>query len=342
VTWIVTGGAGYIGAHVVHRLRERRHEVVVFDDLSTGRLDRLPPVVPVVKGSVTGDDDLEQLFRHHPAEGVIHLAACKSVNESIHDPEHCRRVNVEGVRQLLAAMKRADIRRLIFASSAAVYGDTGNRPADERQKLLPANPYGRTKREGESLVADASGPHLHSLVFRKFNVVGAGCHPHAVDAVPTNLLSAALHAVTGGPELVVRGRDYPTRDGSAVRDYIHVCDVADAYVRGVTHLSQRQPPPLPHRVVNLGSGQGTTVVEFVRLVSRATGTDLPVSYAPPRTGDVASTIASVARARRLHLHARSSLTEAVASAWESWQKYAVRRQVPAGPPDNGSACQSVR
>ena len=195
MTWIVTGGAGYIGAHVVHRLH-RQHEVVVFDDLSAGRLDRLPPAVPLVKGSVTSRDDLDRLFRRYPADGVIHLAAVKSVDESVRDPQLYQRVNVDGVRELTGAMRRAAVSRLMFASSAAVYGDTGRRPAHEWRRPRPVNPYGSTKRHGERILAAAGGRHLDALVFRMFNVVGAGDHPFALDPSPTGLLPAVFRAAT--------------------------------------------------------------------------------------------------------------------------------------------------
>jgi UDP-glucose 4-epimerase len=316
LTWIVTGGAGYIGAHVVRQLLDHRHEVVVFDDLSSGRPERLPSGVPLVKGSVTSEDDLAQLFRDHPAAGVVHLAACKFVDESIRDPRRYHRVNVDGVRLLLAAMRRAQVSRLLFASSAAVYGDTGARRAGERRRLRPINPYGETKRDGERLIQRASGRHLKSLVLRQFNVVGAGDHPYALDARSTSLLPAALHAAAGDAKLVIHGQRYPTPDGSAVRDYIHVADVADAYVRGVDYLSRRRPRARRHHVVNIGSGKGTSVLDLVEMVRRVTAEDLEVTIGEPRPGDVASVVAATGRARK----AQRSLEDAVRSAWESWQR----------------------
>jgi UDP-glucose 4-epimerase len=316
LTWIVTGGAGFVGAHVVHLLRGR-HDAVVFDDLSSGRVDRLPSDVPVIKGSITNRDDMDRLFAQYPAVGVIHLAARKSGAESVRDAELYRRVNVDGVEQLLGAMRRAGVDRLLFASSAAVYGDPGGRPAGERRQPRPINPYGQSKRDAERLVARAG---LRSVVFRKFNVVGAGAHPYAADAASSSLLPAIFQALTGGPDLVVRGSDYPTRDGSAVRDYIHVADVAAAYLRGVDHLSR----PRRHRVVNLGSGTGTSVLDLVEIVQHVTGRAVPRRPGPPRGGDAAAVVAAVSRAGRLHLAARRSLTEAVESAWTSWQAHAAR------------------
>jgi UDP-glucose 4-epimerase len=321
----VTGGAGYIGAHVV-RLLLARHDVVVFDDLSTGRLDRLPSNVPVIKGSMTSQDDLATLFERHHADGVIHLAANKTVGESVRDAGPYWQENVEGVKHLLAAMRRAGVGRLLFASSAAVYGDTGTRRAGERRLLQPVNPYGITKREGERLISQTSRAHLHSLVFRQFNVVGAGSHPYAVDAATTSLLPSIFQALTGGRELVVRGRDYPTPDGSAVRDFIDVADVAAAYVRGVDYVSRRSFPPIGHRVVNLGSGRRTSVLGLVHIVRKVTGSDVPYRDGPPREGDAAEVVAAAGRARRMRLAPRRSLEDAVASAWESWQRYVAVEQ----------------
>ena len=312
MTWIVTGGAGYIGAHVVQAL-SRLGEVVVFDDLSTGRLDRLPPDVPVVKGSVTSPHDLDMLLAGSAATGVVHLAAQKAARPGTRSywPD-----NVDGVGHLVEAMNRAGVDRLLFASSAAVYGDTGRHPARERQKLAPVNPYGVSKLEAERIIVARSG--LRSLALRQFNVVGAGSHPYAADTCSTSLLSAVFRALTGGPELVVRGDDHPTRDGSAVRDYVHIDDVVQAYLRGVDLLSD---PSRPHRVVNVGSGLGTSVLDVVRTAGRVTGAEVPFRVGQRRGDEAAEVVADLGRARRTGLEARRSLDEAVASAWESWRKY---------------------
>jgi UDP-glucose 4-epimerase len=324
----VTGGAGFIGAHVVHLLSARQ-QVVVFDDLSTGRLDRLPPVVEVVKGSVTNRNDLDQLFATHPATGVVHLAARKIASESAAEAEFYRRDNVEGVKHLVAAMRQARVGRLLFASSAAVYGDTSGEPVHERRAPRPTNRYGLSKLEGERIIAAAPG--LRSLVFRKFNVVGAGAHPYAVDTGPTSLLPAVFQALTDGRELVVRGRDYPTYDGSAVRDYVDVTDIARAYVHGVDRLLKRRYLGRRHRVVNLGSGVGTSVLDLVMTAGRAAAGEVPFHDGPRRAGDAAAVVADVTRARRAGLGSRHTVAEAVASAWASWQKYVVVETPGVGP-----------
>lgn len=254
MTWIVTGGAGYIGAHVVHLLRARGHSPVVFDNMSTGIPSRVPADVPVERGSVTDPDALDRLFADHPADGVIHLAARKSTVESMRESELYSYANVRGVQALLGAMRRARVGRLLFASSAAVYGDSGRTPAAEERELRPVNPYGETKRAAERLVAEASETFLRAITFRQFNVVGAGTHPMAMDTMRTTLLPAIFTALTGGPELAVWGRYLGTDDGTAVRDYVHVADVAEAYARGIDALAG---DGTALQVVNLGSGTGT-------------------------------------------------------------------------------------
>jgi UDP-glucose 4-epimerase len=320
LTWIVTGGAGYIGAHVVHLLRER-HEVVVFDDLSAGRRERLPEDVPFVRGSVTDRDALDRLFERYPPSGVIHLAARKVTSDSVHQPELYAVVNVTGLENVVAAMRQAGVQRLLFASSAAVYGDSGSAPVHEDHPLLPVNPYGDTKRRAEEVI-DGAGAGLRALTFRQFNVVGAGTHPWAVDLTSTCLLPAAFQALTGGPELVVRGRYFGTPDGTAVRDYVHLTDVAEAYVRGVDQLSR--PSADRHRVVNLGSGTGTSVTQLVEIVGAVTGRRVPHHDGQERKGDAAEVIAAVDRARAMGFGCARSLHDAVASAWASWQRYVSR------------------
>ncbi|MBB2941071.1 UDP-glucose 4-epimerase [Actinoplanes lutulentus] len=308
MTWIVTGGAGFIGAHVVHLLSES-HDVVVFDNLSTGRLERLPAGVTVVKGSVTETDDLARLFDGHPASGVVHLAARKFAP----DGTGFRPDNIDGVHNLVEAMTRAGVDRLLFASSAAVYGESGPALAAEDQPLVPVNPYGKTKLEGEQIIGET---RLRSIALRQFNVVGAGPHPFAADTGPAALLPAVFRSLSEGKKLVVRGHDYPTGDGSAVRDYVHVEDVARAYVRGVELLSGSTEQR--HLAVNVASGQGTSVLDLVRLAGRVAGEEVPFVLGDRRPGDAAEVVADVSRAVELGFAGRLSLEEAVRSAWESW------------------------
>ncbi|BBH71682.1 UDP-glucose 4-epimerase GalE [Actinoplanes sp. OR16] len=309
MTWIVTGGAGFIGAHVVHLLSAAQ-EVVVFDDLSTGLAERLPSSVPVVEGSVASPGDLARLFARYSATGVVHLAARKSAP----DRSGFRSDNVDGVRNLVEAMTHAGVDRLLFASSAAVYGESGSTPAAEDQPLEPVNPYGLTKLEGERII---EGTSLRSIALRQFNVIGAGSHPFAADTGPAALLPAVFRALTTPSRtLVVQGHDYPTTDGSAVRDYVHVLDVARAYARGVELLSSL--PEAAHLAVNVASGRGTSVLELVHLTSKIAGTEVPYTVGDRRPGDAVSVVADVTRAAALGFASRHPLDDAVESAWQSW------------------------
>jgi UDP-glucose 4-epimerase len=313
VAWLVTGGAGYIGAHVVWALRPT-HDVVVLDDLSTGRLERLPGDVPLVKGSIGDPDHVDRLLRDHPVDGVIHLAARKAAAESVADPAPYGR-DVDGVRNLLRAMTVAGVDRLVFASSAAVYGDVPGEPAGERRPLRPLNPYGVAKAAGERLIRDCRRPGFRSLIFRAFNVVGAGAHPYAMDTGPGGLLPAVFGAAAGGPAFAVHGTGLDTPDGTAVRDYVHVTDVARAYARAVDALRGNGPAG---RVLNLGSGVGSSVLDVVRVAEDVTGRRLAPAAAPPRPGDAVEVVAQVRRAREWGWAAGTPLADAVRSAWASY------------------------
>ncbi|MGK5678452.1 UDP-glucose 4-epimerase GalE [Actinoplanes sp. URMC 104] len=315
MTWIVTGGAGYIGAHVVHRLCAGRRDVVVFDDLSTGRADRLPAGVEVVRGSITDAGDLRRLFAGRRVDGVIHLAALKSVAESIAQPRRYEEVNVDGLRRLLDAMGAARVTRLVFSSSAAVYGHPEGAVVDELSPVEPLSPYGRTKLAGERLIATYP---MRSVGLRQFNVIGAGGHRHAADRGGTNLLPAVFRALRpGGPAVRVLGSGYDTADGTAVRDYVHVEDVAEIYGAAVEHLLTRDGER--HLVVNVGTGEGRTVFEVLRAAADAAHTPVPYRMAPPRDGDVPAVVAATGlAARRLQWKAERGLGEAVRSAWAAW------------------------
>jgi UDP-glucose 4-epimerase len=314
VTWIVTGGAGYIGAHVVRRMCGLGRDVVVFDDLSTGRADRLPAGAELVRGSITDAGDLARLFAGRRIAGVIHLAALKSVAESVADPIRYQQHNVGGLQRLLDAMRAACVRRILFSSSAAVYGRPDRTEVDEATPTVPTNPYGSTKLDGERLIARAG---VRSLVLRQFNVIGAGTHPAAADTGATNLLPAAFRAL--GPDSVpveIQGTGYPTRDGTAERDYVHIDDVAAAYLLGVQYLTADGDEP--QLIVNVGTGRGHTVREVLDAVGTAAGRPVRTRDADRRPGDVPAIRASTERAAtRLHWKAERDFDEAVRSAWRA-------------------------
>jgi UDP-glucose 4-epimerase len=316
MTWLVTGGAGYIGAHVVRGLRAAGQPVVVLDDLSTGRADRLPDDVALVVASVRDDRALAATLRRHRVTGVVHLAARKSPAESVARPDWYRQENVGGVASLLAAMAHGGVRRLLFSSSAAVYGVPPAPVVDELTRAAPINPYGQTKLAGEELIAAAGvGYRLSWIALRYFNVVGAA-GPRLADREPTNLVPIAFTAMAAGHPLTVTGADFPTRDGTGVRDYIHVVDVAAAHVAAATRLTAGPPVGA---VYNVGTGRGYTVLEVIDRIRRVTGRPLPYVIGPRRPGDPPEVVADATRiGRELGWQARRGLTEMVSSTWLAW------------------------
>ncbi|MGZ4613129.1 MAG: UDP-glucose 4-epimerase GalE [Kineosporiaceae bacterium] len=321
--WLVTGGAGYIGAHVVRALLGAGKGVVVLDDLSTGTTGRVPPGMPVVQASVLDRDAVESALRIHRVEGVVHLAARKSVEESVRQPLRYYRENVDGVLALLEAMTATGVRRLVLSSTAAV---SGSPPAqrvdgrvggwveeriDEASATVPLSPYGRSKLAGEWVVDDlAAAAGIGAVSLRYFNVVGCA-EPALAEVGGTNLFPRVIEAITAGEDPVVHGTDYPTPDGTCVRDYVHVVDVAAAH-RAALELTGRPG----HEVVNVGRGRGCSVLEVLAEFARVTGRPIRPAATPRRPGDPASMVADVAKADRLlGWRASAGLTEMVSSAW---------------------------
>jgi UDP-glucose 4-epimerase len=321
VTWLVTGGAGYIGAHVVAALGRAGHRVVVLDDLSTGLPDRLPEGVALVRGAVGDRVALDEALRSAPAgapvQGVVHLAARTSAPESLTAPLAYWRANVGDVVVLLEGMAAAGVGRLVASSSAAVYGRTalrGTLPLTEDDETRPQNPYGTTKRAGELLVQEAAGAGgLSAILLRYFNVVGTAS-PELADPKAAGLLPRVLDARSGGAPLVVNGGRHPTADGSPVRDFVHVLDIADAHVAAVGRLLG---PPLCE-VLNVGTGQGNSVLDVVARTERVTAGPVPHSVGPARPGDPSWAVADASRvAAVLGWRSRYDLDEAISSAWRA-------------------------
>ncbi len=311
--WLVTGGAGYIGQHVVRAFGERGHEVVVLDDLSSGRAELLPPGVELVEASVVDEDAVAAALRSHRATGVVHLAGLKAADESVERPLDYYEVNTTGTVRLLRAMARTGVTALLFSSSAAVYGDGPSGLVTETSPTQPINPYGSSKLMGERVIADAAAAQGFSWVaLRYFNVAGARAR-ELVDRGERNLIPRALRAVQHGRRPTVFGQDYPTPDGTCVRDYIHVWDLARAHLVA----AERAAAGGAHAVYNVGCGRGASVLEVLDCVRRVTGTGLEPDLAPRRPGDPAMVVADVtAIARDLGWTAEHDLDDMVGSTWD--------------------------
>lgn len=316
MTWLVTGGAGYIGAHVLRALQASGREVVVLDDLSTGVRAKVPAGVALVECSVLDGGAVAAAMREYGVTGVVHLAAKKAVGESVEQPLFYYRENVDGMRSLLDAMVSAGVRDIVYSSSAAVYGEQDVPLVDESAPLLSASPYGRTKVIGEWMLADVAAAHGISWVaLRYFNVVGAGSDDLG-DTSANNLVPLAMRAVSAGLAPKVFGDDYPTPDGTCIRDYVDVRDLAESHVIAAA----RAEAGAAAEVYNVGRGTGVSVREVLAEVGRVTGAMLEPVVTPRRPGDPAVLVASADRFREeLGWSASYGLEDMVASAWSAWQ-----------------------
>ncbi len=317
---LVTGGAGYIGSVVAAMLVNGGHEVTVLDDLSTGHDDAVPPGARLVKGSV---DDVGTVLGEQPYDTVMHFAAKSLVAESVAHPDRYWHGNVGGALALLDAMRAHDVPRLIFSSTAATYGEPASVPIEESAAAAPTNPYGASKLAVDMAITGyAQAYGLGAVSLRYFNVAGAlfgsdGRGYGERHAVETHLIPIALQVAAGTKAaLDIFGTDYPTPDGTCVRDYLHVSDLGDAHLRAMQVAS-----PGEHRIINLGSGAGHSVREVADAVSRVTGRDLPVHEMARRPGDPAVLVASsVQAATELGWRPASDLDTMIADAWTFAQR----------------------
>ncbi|MET9496350.1 UDP-glucose 4-epimerase GalE [Streptomyces sp. NPDC006552] len=316
-TWLITGGAGYIGAHVVRALRAAGERAVVYDDLSTGLAERVPSDVPLVTGSTLDRALLDRTLAGHTVTGVIHLAAKKQVAESVERPLHYYRENVEGLRVLLEAVTAAGVRSFVFSSSAAVYGTPDVDLVTEDTPCVPMSPYGETKLAGEWLVrATGRATGLATASLRYFNVAGAAA-PELADTGVFNIVPMVFERLTAGEAPRVFGDDYPTPDGTCVRDYIHVADLAEAHVAAAHRLAGAAPGT--DLTLNIGRGEGVSVRELITLITEVTGHDRTPLTTPRRPGDPARVVASASRIEReLGWTARRDVREMITSAWTGW------------------------
>ncbi|KUL30071.1 UDP-glucose 4-epimerase GalE [Streptomyces regalis] len=316
MTWLITGGAGYIGAHVVRAMTEAGEHAVVYDDLSTGIPDRVPDNVPLVVGSTLDRDRVALAIAAHRITGVVHLAAKKQVGESVDLPLHYYRENVEGLRVLLEAVTAADVPSFVFSSSAAVYGMPDVDLVTEETPCVPMSPYGETKLAGEWLVrATGRATGLSTASLRYFNVAGAAA-PELADVGVFNLVPMVFEKLTEDAPPRIFGDDYPTPDGTCVRDYIHVVDLAEAHVAAARAL---RSSPGRDLTLNIGRGEGVSVREMIDLINTITGYDRPPTTTPRRPGDPARVVASADRiTAELGWKAKHDVRDMIASAWEGW------------------------
>ncbi|WP_432108977.1 UDP-glucose 4-epimerase GalE [Streptomyces sp. AA1529] len=322
MTWLITGGAGYIGAHVARALTAAGERVVALDDLSTGLAGRLPAEVPLVRGPVSDRRLLERTLAEHGVRGVIHLAARKQVGESVERPLTYYEENLHGLVTLLGAAVEAGVRSFVFSSSAAVYGMPDVDLVTEQTPTVPMNPYGETKLAGEWLVRATGRAHgLSTACLRYFNVAGAA-RPELSDTGVFNIVPMFFDALTRGEPPRIFGDDYPTPDGTCVRDYIHVQDLAEAHVAAARATAGDGPRPGGggDLTLNVGTGSGVSVREMADLVAEVTGGRGPAPrVVPRRPGDPARVVASAERIREeLGWEPRHGVREMVASAWEGW------------------------
>lgn len=319
MSWMITGGAGYIGAHVVRALRDAGEPVVVLDDLSTGDAKRLGDDVPLVAASVLDGERVAEALREHRVTGVVHIAAKKQVGESVDRPLHYYRENVTGLQTLLEAMVEVGVDQLVFSSSAAVYGMPDVDLVTEETPCLPMSPYGETKLIGERLVRAVGRAHgLRTVSLRYFNVAGAAA-PELGDPGVFNLIPMIFERYQAGQAPRIFGDDYPTPDGTCVRDYIHVADIASAHLAAARRLGDL--PAGADLTLNIGRGEGVSVREMVDRVASLTGhTHLIPEVTARRPGDPAKIVAAADRIREeLGWSARHGVDEMVTSAWEAWQ-----------------------
>ncbi len=332
---LVTGGAGFIGTHTCAALADAGIPTLLLDNFSNSRrsvLDRLARItgkpVACVEGDVRDAQLLRQLFASHPIEGVIHFAALKAVGESVREPLRYYENNVAGTVSLLRAMQAAGVRTLVFSSSATVYGDPASLPIREDFPLSATNPYGWSKLMMEQVLADvdhAEPGQWRIARLRYFNPVGAhesGLIGEDPQDIPNNLMPYVAQVATGQREVLsVYGGDYPTPDGTGVRDYIHVCDLAEGHVAALRYL--RAHPGL--LTVNLGTGRPVSVLEMVRGFEQASGRAVPYQVVARRPGDVAACLADPALAERLlGWRARRDVQAMCRDAWR-WQDGEARR-----------------
>lgn len=321
MSWLVTGGAGYIGSHIVESFIQAGMTPVVLDDFSTGHREFLPSDIEILEGSLLDQDFVAKSVGAR-FEGVIHLAGYKYAGESVKRPLHTYKQNVLATVNLLSAMQNNDINAVVFSSSAAVYGTPKVDRVTEETEVKPESPYGESKLIGEWLVRNQSNSSaLKSTSLRYFNVVGSGS-PQIVDLSPYNLFPLMFKALNNGDIPHINGDDFPTHDGTCVRDYVHVADVAAAHVSAAKQLSKGlELSP----VYNLGAGTGTSVAQIMQAASEVTGIKFAPEVRSRRQGDPARIVADGTKAsNELGWKNSYSIDEMLDSAWSAWNNWSIK------------------
>jgi UDP-glucose 4-epimerase len=311
---LVTGGAGYIGGTATSILIDGGYEVTVLDDCSTGHLENVDSRAKFIQGSLLNIEDIREALVG--CEAVMHFAAKALVGESVEKPEFYQANYVDGSRNLLSEMAAAGINKLVFSSTAATYGQPKSSPISEDAETLPVNPYGQTKLAVDHMITAAVAGSLGAISLRYFNVAGALKSKNGwlteKHNPETHLIPNILRATANNP-MQVFGNDWPTPDGTCIRDYIHVVDLIEAHIKALEKISSGT-----HRIINLGSGTGHSVEEVISAASKVVGNEIPREYSPRRAGDPAVLVADISRAKsELGWTPSRSLEEMVRDTWES-------------------------
>jgi len=317
---LVTGGCGYIGSHVVKALTEAGEKVLVYDDLSQGTKAALLHGEELVVGNICDQGSLKQVFETHDVEAVIHLAALVNAAESNDKAELYRSANEVGSQNVYQAAVAAGVKIIMYSSSAAVYGTPlGLDPIQESAPLQPTNVYGETKLAGEKLLLDIAIEEVGYGIFRFFNVGGAEEEGRLGQSKGSRAIMQRLFATAAGEDetITISGHDYDTQDGTVVRDFVHVEDIALAFVLGLSHLRQGKDP----YILNLGSGESHTVGEVIKEVGIVTGKDIPITYGPRIKGDISYSLADISLAQKvLGWEPVHTLRLIVRDGWNSYVK----------------------
>ncbi|GAA3395711.1 UDP-glucose 4-epimerase GalE [Streptomyces roseoviridis] len=326
MTWLITGGAGYIGSHVVKSMTGAGERVVVLDDLSSGDPARVPAGVPLERGSVLDRPFLDRVLRDHAVRGIVHLAAKKAVGESVERPLLYYRENVSGLQVLLEAAAGAGVDRFVFSSSASVYGTPDTELVTEDTPCAPLSPYGETKVAGEWMVRSVGRAHgMATACLRYFNVAGTAA-PALADTGVFNLVPMVFERLDAGLPPLIFGDDYATPDGTCVRDYIHVDDLADAHLATARRLTELAAAgDFRDLTLNIGRGEGVSVREMIDLIREVTGRTVEPEVVARRPGDPAKVVACAERsAAELGWKARHDVRSMIASAWRAHTGSAVQ------------------